>query len=162
MIKQVRVGQIVRAFGLKGEVKVKLYTDIPEERFKVGRHVHLEKSKKQLVVSNFRMHQNHALLTFEGFNNIDDVSSFIFDTIMVEVDSDKEERIAQFDLMGCDVNENGEKIGEVIEVMDTLAHAILRVKTPTNTVLIPYVDAFIVKVDKKKRVIHIQSIEGLL
>ncbi len=162
MIKQVRVGQIVRAFGLKGEVKVKLYTDIPKERFKVGRHVHLEKSKKQLVVSNFRMHQNHALLTFEGFNNIDDVTSFIFDTIMVEVDSDKEERIAQFDLMGCDVNENGEKIGEVIEVMDTLAHAILRVKTPTNTVLIPYVDAFIVKVDKQKRVIHIQSIEGLL
>ena len=162
MIKQVRVGQIVRAFGLKGEVKLKLYTDIPKERFKVGRHVHLEKSKKQLVVSNFRMHQNHALLTFEGFNNIDDVTSFIFDTIMVEVDSDKEERIAQFDLMGCDVNENGEKIGEVIEVMDTLAHAILRVKTPTNTVLIPYVDAFIVKVDKQKRVIHIQSIEGLL
>src|SRR5690554_6790440 len=119
MIKQVRVGQIVRAFGLKGEVKVKLYTDIPKERFKVGRHVHLEKSKKQLVVSNFRMHQNHALLTFEGFNNIDDVTSFIFDTIMVEVDSDKEERIAQFDLMGCDVNENGKKIGEVIEVMDT-------------------------------------------
>ena len=34
--KQIKIGQIVRPFKILGELKVKCFTDIPQERFKVG------------------------------------------------------------------------------------------------------------------------------
>lgn len=164
MKKEVRLGKIVRAFGIKGEVKVALDTDLPEKRFVVGNVIHatLNQTKIDLVVKSFRMHQNHALVTFEGYNSIDDVSELVMTTLSTVIETDHEDRVAFFDLVGCSVIEKDNVIGTIIEVLDYPAHAVLKVKTDTKTVLIPYVDAFILDVEPDKKIVTIQSIEGLL
>lgn len=164
MKKEVRLGIIVRAFGIKGEVKVALDTDLPEKRFAVGNVIHatLNQTKIDLVVKSFRMHQNHALVTFEGYNSIDDVSELVMTTLSTVIETDHEDRVAFFDLVGCSVIEKDSVIGTIIEVLDYPAHAVLKVKTDTKTVLIPYVDAFILDVEPDKKLVTIQSIEGLL
>lgn len=164
MKKEVRLGKIVRAFGIKGEVKIALSSDLPEKRFKKGNIIFATNQSKrtELVVESLRMHQQHALVKFEGYDSIDDVSEFVFASLSTIIETDDEERIAFFDLVGCDVVEKDKVIGTVIEVLDYPAHAILKVQTNEKVVLIPYVDAFVIHVDKKKKVIEIQSIEGLL
>ncbi len=164
MKKEVRLGKIVRAFGIKGEVKVALSSDIPEKRFIIGNIIHATQNntKIDLVVESFRMHQNHALVTFEGYKSIDDVSELVLATLSTVIETDHEDRVAFFDLVGCEVVEKDTVIGTIIEVLDYPAHAVLKVKTNTKTVMIPYVDAFILNVEPEKKVITIQSIEGLL
>ena len=59
------------------------------------------------------------------------------------------------------VDENDKHIGIVSDVMETPAHTVLRIKTDEKDILIPYVDAFIIKVDEKKNRITIKWMEGL-
>ncbi|NLA78534.1 MAG: 16S rRNA processing protein RimM [Erysipelothrix sp.] len=165
MIKEINIGKIVRPFGVKGEVKVQLYTDIPNERFTIGKTIKAfnDKRTQALVIQGFKVHQNHGILKCSGFESIDDARTLVNSILSIEIDTSKEDRIAFFDLMDCDVVEDQNHIGKVIEVMDNPAHPILRVLTPNQKhVLIPYVDAFVVDVDIQEKVINIQSIEGLL
>ncbi len=164
MIKEIRIGKIVRPFKIAGEVKVQLYTDIPDERFKVGHTIVANKHdlKETLEIESFKIHQNHGILKLVGYESIDSVASLVDSILSLEIDTDKEDRIAFFDLLDCEVIEADQVIGKVIEVLDNPAHPILRVQTSTKQVLIPYVNAFIKDVDKKAKVIRIESIAGLL
>jgi 16S rRNA processing protein RimM len=164
MKKDIRIGKIVRAFGIKGELKVALKTDIPLERFKLNQPLMLqhEHFSQEVVISGFRIHQNHGLLKLDGFESINDVLDFVGADIMMTIETDDEVRVAFFDLVDCDVVENQITIGKVIEVLDMPAHPVLKILTPTKTIMIPYVDAFVVDVDQKNKIIHIKSIEGLL
>lgn len=164
MKKKIPIGKIVRAFGIKGEVKVALLTDIPEERFAVGQTliVDIHSDQKEVIVETFRMHQKHALVKFKGLDSINDVTELVSGTISIEINPEDEERVALFDLIGCTVVEDTITIGTVVEVLDMPAHPILKIETTTKMVMIPLVDAFVLNIDKHQKVITIQSIEGLL
>jgi 16S rRNA processing protein RimM len=166
-MKRIKIGQIVRPFGLKGEVKIKLFTDFPDQRFTVGMPLLLtgEKSNVDVVVASFRMHQGFALVSFEGKPSIDDVE--IYRNFEVSIDEDKiehnEDEIYYFDLVGCAVvDEKGVSLGTISEVIDTPAHAIIRIKREGKDILIPYVDAFIMDEDMDAKKIIVRLIEGML
>jgi 16S rRNA processing protein RimM len=166
-MKRIKIGQIVRPFGLKGEVKIKLFTDFPDQRFTLGMPLVLtgEKSDVDVVVSSFRMHQGFALVSFEGKPSIDDVE--IYRNFEVSIDEDRieqnEDEIYFFDLIDCAVmDEEGVCLGIISEVIDTPAHAIIRVKREGKDLLIPYVDAFILDEDMDAKKIIVRLIEGML
>ena len=70
---------------------------------------------------------------------------------------DTKETVYYFQLMDMEVVDESEKlIGIVSDVMETPAHAILRIKTEEKDILVPYVDAFINHVDEKKNRITIK------
>jgi 16S rRNA processing protein RimM len=166
-MKKIKIGQIVRPFGLKGEVKVKLYTDFPEQRFAVGMPLFLTtvRSDIDVVVSSFRMHQGFALVSFEGKPSIDDVEIYrncelSIDETRIEHDEDD---IYYFDLIDCTViDESGTVLGIISEVIDTPAHAVIRIQREGKDFLLPYVDAFIVDEDMEKKKITVRLIEGML
>jgi 16S rRNA processing protein RimM len=166
-MKKIKIGQIVRPFGLKGEVKVKLYTDFPEQRFAVGMPLFLTtvRSDIDVVVSSFRMHQGFALVSFEGKPSIDDVEIYrncelSIDETRIEHDEDD---IYYFDLIDCTViDESGTVLGIISEVIDTPAHAVIRIQREGKDFLLPYVDAFIVDEDMENKKITVRLIEGML
>lgn len=164
MNKKIPIGKIVRAFGIKGEVKVALLTDIPEERFALGQSLMVDvlANQQEVIVETFRMHQRHALIKFKGLESINDVTELVSGTISIEINPEDEERVAWFDLIGCNVVEDTRTIGTVVEVLDMPAHPLLKVETSTKMIMIPLVDAFVLNIDKHQKVITIQSIEGLL
>jgi 16S rRNA processing protein RimM len=164
MMKKIPIGKIVRAFGIKGEVKVALLTDIPTEQFVVDQTLEVEVNSnlQEVVIESFRMHQNHGLLKFKGLDSINDVLEFVSGSLLIEVDPSQEQRVTYFDCIGCTVMEDTNTIGTVVDVLDMPAHPVLKVDTKTKMIMIPLVDAFVLNVDKEKNIIHIQSIEGLL
>ena len=66
------------------------------------------------------------------------------------------------ELMHCTVyNEEKEKLGEVVDILETGANLVLRVKSKGNSFLLPFVPAFIVDVNKEAHEITIREMEGL-
>ena len=58
-------------------------------------------------------------------------------------------------------NEEKEKLGEVVDILETGANLVLRVKSRGNSFLLPFVPAFIVDVNKEAHEITIREMEGL-
>lgn len=77
MEKYFNVGKIVNTHGIRGEIRVISRTDFPEERYKVGNSLLLfmpgSKDPEELIVKSHRTHKNFNLLTFEGFDNVNEV-----------------------------------------------------------------------------------------
>lgn len=162
---KIKVGTCVRGFGIKGEVKVRILTDFPLERFKLGNTLHHELNGKwtDLVIETVRYHQDHALLKFEGYPDLTAVEPYIKGDLYVQRDEiDTKDVVLYFQLVDCEVkDESGKLIGTISEVFDTGKHPILRIKTETRDVLVPYVPTFIIKADIKHKSVIIRWMEGL-
>jgi len=163
--EKIRVGKIVKGFGIKGEVKVKIFTDFPEKRFKSKKILYIERETGFLdvVIESVRYHQEHALIKFVGYPDLTSVEHLAQSDIYVDRSSiDTKENVYYFQLMNMEViDENDKVIGIVSDVMETAAHAVIRIKTEGKDILIPYVDAFILDVNDKKNQIKIKWMEGL-
>lgn len=162
--KRIKIGQIVRPFKVSGELKVKCFTDIPHERFKVGNKVILKLPQHDVetIIMSFRMHQEHALITCDAIVDRNQAETVRFVIIEQIVDVDPQ-RITLADLEGCRVYNYEESIGVVSQAISYPAHSILKVTLHNGkSVLIPYVDSFVKKVDLERSSIYCELIEGFL
>ena len=67
------------------------------------------------------------------------------------------------DLLGVEVFEKGEKIGEVIDIMETAAHDILVIQDIKNhkEILVPQIDVFVKKIDFDNNKMDVELIDGM-
>lgn len=169
-MKYLLVGDIVSTHGIKGEVKVNIVTD-DLSRFNVGNTLYILKDNnyEKITISSFRLHKNMALITFNNIKDINDVISYI--KLGIYVDKDEAPKLEEGsyyydDLIGLDVidiNNDNNKIGKVVDVVEVPQGCILRIKKVNGKqALVPYVEEFIKKVDLDNNVIEIASIEGLI
>lgn len=163
---QLKIGTIVNTHGIKGEVKVYPSTDSIEQRFAKGEIVICQFGKQLLsfTIASCRIHKGMVLVTFDGYNNINDVEKYKGCDLLVEVNGSEEGGdFYYFELEGCDVYYQENKIGKVVEVLETQAHEILRIQRDgQNDLLLPYVDRFILDVDVDEKRMDIDVIEGML
>ncbi|MDF9824386.1 16S rRNA processing protein RimM [Breznakia sp. PF5-3] len=161
---KIKIGTIFNTHGLKGEVKIKSFSDFNDERFKVGNTliVDTNKSDMELKVKTYRLHKGVVLVSFEGYDDINKIEAYKGNDIYInkEYISPLNDGYYFFELKGCKViDQSGNLIGEVEDILETGANPVLRVN---KTILIPYVDAFIKNVDIQEKTIYIETIEGLL
>lgn len=166
-MEKLKIGTIVRGFGIKGEVKIKILTDLPEDRFKVNRKLIaiLDGKEKNLTVLSLRFHQNHALVTFEGYPDLSAVEPLVRSDLylpITEIDVEKEEGFYPFQLIGLTaLDPESNVLGVVSEVLPTNANDVLRIKTQGKDILVPYVPVFVKNVDLKKKTIQVMLLEGM-
>lgn len=165
----VLIGKIATTFALKGEVKMDVYTDFADERFKTGSTVYFKKGKSEYTafkIKHKRYHQGRLLLSFCGFEDINLIEPFKG----TEVYKAKEDILPLAageyyfnDLRGLMIYADQQLKGEVITVEEGPKYNFLRIKTTDNKeVLIPFIPVFIKDVDLKDGRIDINTIEGLL
>lgn len=164
---RVRVGRILNTFGIKGELKVEIITDFPEERFQKGNvlSVDYEGQSVSLKIKQVRYHKNNALLLFEGYEDINLVEKFkgldLF--ISMKYVEPLDDGYYTFELIDLNVYLNGKQVGLVTEVESYPAQSVLRVKTMEGkTFLVPFVDAFVEEMDLENKRIDIRNVEGLV
>ncbi|MGJ7922413.1 ribosome maturation factor RimM [Neobacillus sp. LXY-4] len=172
MDKWFNVGKIVNTHGIKGEVRIISKTDFTEERYKPGNHLYLfmpgAKEPIELTVKGHRQHKNFDLLTFEGYENVNEAEKFRDGILKVpesQLGALDEGEFYFHEIVGCLVfTVDGEEIGKITEILTPGANDVWVVKPISGgrDILIPYIEQIVKKVDVKEKIILIKPMEGLL
>lgn len=162
-MEKIKIGKIVNAVGLKGEVKVYNYSD-SEEVYE--RTPEIYAGDKLLQVQNVRMQKNMVILKLSGIDDRNAAEAAKGTELFITEADLPELPEGQFyirDLIGMEVEEQGGSFhGVVTDVLQNTAQDIFEVERDDGKkVLIPKVDAFVQKIDGKERLITVTLIEGL-
>ncbi len=153
---QLRVGRLTKAHGLKGAIKVELYTDAPERRFVPGAVFTLQVPTaspwhgKTLELIELKWFNSHPVAFFKDVTDRTAAESLIKAILWIEQDpAEAPEEDAWFDhqLVGLSVLRDGVKVGTVSQIDHFPAQDLLTVDTPTGDVLVPFVKAIVSSVD---------------
>lgn len=156
---QLRVGRLVKAHGLKGALKLELYTDNPERRFVPGSAFTLQVPEaspwhgKDITVREYRVMNGNPVVFFEDVDDRNAAESLVRAILWMDQDEDEVEDNAWFDhqLVGLDVVRDDTVIGRVVRVEHLPAQDLLIVKPSTSgaadEVMVPFVEAIVPTVD---------------
>jgi 16S rRNA processing protein RimM len=167
---QLRVGRLTKAHGLKGAIKLELYTDDPERRFVPGAEFSLQVPDsspwhgRHLTLRELRWYNGHPVGFFEGVDDRTAAEGLVKAILWVEhIDQEEPEPDAWYDhqLVGLAVLRDGEKVGEVAAVDHLPAQDLLIVKAAGREVLVPFVSAIVPEVDVEAGTLTVTPPPGL-
>lgn len=157
------VGKIVNTFGIKGEVKVNLYTE-DISNFKTNNKVYV--NDKEMQVENSRLQKNMLILKLKGIDNMNDAEDLRGSIIKVNRSKNELPEGTYYiaDLIGLDVyTEDGSLLGKVTDIYNTGANDIYSVNTQDGKeVLLPAIKDVIKQVDIQNGKIIVHILKGLI
>lgn len=150
------IGKIVNTHGIKGELRIKdnLTKKQREEIFKVGSNLIID--EKSYKITSYRVHKDYDMVTFLGFNNINDVMFLKGKTVYKErseINLNNED-ILDSELITYKVKTTDNIEGKIIDVEETgNNYKILRLLINDSEVLVPYHKDFVTIDSNKKEVL---------
>jgi len=159
------VVKLRHAHGVHGEILMEVLTDFPE-RLTPGITLFLGQDAKQVRLVKSRRHNVGLLMTFEGYNTPEDVGQLRNLIVYVKTTDRPTLEDGEYyhhQLIGLRVlTQAGESIGRVGEILSTGASDVLVVHPSTGPdVLIPIVDAFVLRIDLSAGEIIVHLIPGM-
>lgn len=154
------IGKILKTHGIKGDLLVESRSDF--NRFEVGKKVYLNlEGKIDLTISTIRQSNKGLIIRFKGFNDINLVDKFRGLLLYSDEEPILEDNEFHYgEVIGKEVyNQYGQLIGVVSDIMQVPQGHVLRIKTETKDVLVPFNNQFVKEVSST---ILIEEIEGLL
>lgn len=166
------IATIGKTVGIKGEMKFHIKCDFPEQ-FKDGA-IFLINKKDTITLSE--VNHERGLIKIAGINTVEDAKKFTNVKLFTTYEDTKENcyldegQFFWFDIMGCEVFEDGNLLGSVQEVERISVADYLNVKTNDELVkagasksfLIPYHEPFILDTDIDKKVITVDGAMDIL
>ena len=163
---QVLVGVIVGAHGIKGEVKLKSFTSDP---LSIGRYGPLQsKPGQQFEIIKLKAAKDDFIASLRNVNDRNEAETLKGVELFVareKLPKLKTHEAYAHDLMGLDVvMENGSKLGKLVGMPNYGAGDLLEVAVEGNseTVLIPFTNAFVPQEDFSNGRIIVNLPEGYL
>jgi 16S rRNA processing protein RimM len=162
------IGQIVNTSGLKGEIKIKPFTDdiTKFNDFKTI-YVSVKKELKEFEIEHVRFSKNMVFLKLKGIDTIEEAENYR--NLYIKRKRDKDEKLEVdtyyiVDLIGCKVYTDEQKeLGEVVDVFSTGSNDVYVVKDELGKqVLLPAIKDVIKNVDIENRTIIVHLLEGLI
>lgn len=160
-MRYISIGQVVSAHGIQGDIRFRYYGE-SEENLKRYRtlYVDLDGHRIELKPIGIRRQKNLFLIRFRGIESLEKALFLLKKELLVaemdlpELDGDE---YYDFQLMGMAVvNEQGEAMGEVGEVLHTKGGDILSIVGKAN-LLIPMHEDFILNVDTGSACITVRA-----
>ena len=154
---QVRVGRLTKAHGLKGALKIELYTDDPDRRFTPGATFTLQVPTsspwhgKTLELIELRWYNGSPVGFFVGVADRDAAESLAKAILWVDQDPtqlpDEQDAWYDYQLVGLRALRDGAEVGRVARVDHLPAQDLLAIATASGEVLVPFVAAIVPAVD---------------
>jgi 16S rRNA processing protein RimM len=168
---QLRVGRLTKAHGLKGAIKIELYTDDPERRFVPGAVFTLQVPTsspwhgKTIELAELKWYNTHPVAFFKDVPDRTTAESLLKAILWIDQDmtesTDEEDAWFDHQLVGLSVIRDGVKVGTVSLVDHLPAQDLLHVKTDAGDVLVPFVKAIVPSVDVKAGTLTVTPPPGL-
>ena len=167
--ERVLVGEVIRPHGLLGEVKLEIFSDVPE-RFELGAELWLTvpgQAPRRVRVAGLRPGTGGALLLLEGCETREQAETLRGGRLEVglsEVPEAPEGTYYHHQLIGCGcVDEALGPLGEVVAVLEDGGGELLEIERPGGRrVLVPFVEDQVAEVDVAGRRIGLRLPPGLL
>ncbi|MGO1837976.1 MAG: ribosome maturation factor RimM [Candidatus Microbacterium stercoravium] len=154
---QLRVGRVLKAHGLKGALKLELYTDDPDGRFVPGASFtlqvpeHSRWHRQTVTVREFRWMNASPVIFFEGIDDRTEAETLVKAILWVDHRDDEAaaEPDAWYDhqLIGLEVVRDGAVVGTIARVEHLPAQDLLIVKSGEREIMVPFVSAIVPEVD---------------
>lgn len=176
----ISLARIVRPQGRHGEVVAELWTDFPERfadrkqvflappaRVSTSGTAQLSVGPKPAEIVDFRLSGARIVLHFAGVDSIEAADALRDYEVVIE-ESERapldEDAAYISDLIGCEVFDADQPVGRIVKVDREASHVDLLVveREDGSVAEIPFVQAFLVKLDVRARRIAMQLPEGLL
>jgi len=155
--EQLRVGRLTKAHGLKGAIKVELFTDDPARRFVPGAVFTLQVPTssdwhgKTLELIELKFYNSHPVAFFKDVPDRSVAETLVKAILWVDHDlaevSQEEDAWFDHQLIGLTVLRDGVKVGTVAQIDHFPAQDLLTVTTASGDVLVPFVKAIVPAVD---------------
>lgn len=157
------IGRIINTRGLKGEMKIENRSSFPKERYKAGNEIFLSIDEENFIskkIVKFSMNKGFVYLFLEGITSIDDANNYreYFVYCTSEDLKEKKDVYHYLTLKGMTVVFEGNSIGKVIDIESNTKQDLLRIDTGKRSFLIPFLEDFIINVDKENKVIEVDNI----
>ena len=165
------MGRLLKAHGLKGAIKLELYTDSPNERFVPGAVLKLQVPEtspwfgKTVTVKELRWYNQSPVIFLEGIEDRDASEQLIRAILLIDTDADalptEEDAWYDHQLVGLKVLRDGIEVGTITRVDHLPSQDLLTVKTGSGDVFVPFVKAIVTSVDVAAGIATIDPPEGL-
>lgn len=159
------VGRVLAPRGVTGELKLDLQQSDPD-LFVALRRVYLGEERQPFIVRRARIHLEQGLLLLEGIEDRDaaeqwrDAIVYVPEADVRELDEDE---YLVGDILGLRVvSDEGEALGEIIEIIATGANDVYVVRGALNDLLLPAIKQVILNVDIAGGTMTVHLLEGLL
>lgn len=172
MNEKIYVAKLGKTVGLNGTMKVYIDSDFPEQFKKNAKFI--TQKNKQLTVENFN--SNNSTVKFLDINSVEDAKKLTNSHLFSSIEATKQncklkkDQYFWFDLIGCDIIENNEILGKIIDiqrlplddyfVIETTKE--LQQKDLTKQFLIPYTKQYIQSVDIANKKIIVTNAKDIL
>lgn len=127
------LGQVVAAHGIKGQVKVKTFTSVPENLTKYGRLIN--QKQEPVIIKITAIKSSSVIASIEGITTRNQAEAlkgmqlFIFDNQLPPLSEDE---VYYEQLVGLPIIANDKILGHVIGIFNFGAGSFCEVKTPEN------------------------------
>ncbi len=164
-MEKIKIGRIVNAVALRGEVKVYNYSGYRERYEELDRII---VEDKEYEIEKVRYQQEMVILKLTGVNDRNAAEAmknkdvFITEDDLLEL---PEDTFYIRDLIGLKVLEEdtGNTIGEIKDVLQPSTQDVYVIKRPVgNDVLIPAVSEFVKEVNVAEGFVKVHIIEGMI
>lgn len=157
------IGKIVNTHGIKGELRIKSDFELKNRVFAPGFTLYIGKGYVPEVIKTYRRHKDYDMVTFEGYDNINQVLNYKQMDVFVEredLNLNKKEFLIQ-ELINYSIVENGEVLGKVVEIVYNGSSILLYIEG-IKMFYIPYNEEYIGTVDIDNKIIEVKNAKGLI
>ncbi|MCI5720975.1 MAG: ribosome maturation factor RimM [Firmicutes bacterium] len=162
-MEKIKIGRIVNAVALRGEVKVYNYSGY-KERYEELDRIIVENTEYE--IEKVRYQQEMVILKLAGVDNRNDAEAMKNkDVFITEEDLDElpDDTFYIRDLIGLQAVDDSGRIGIVKDVLQPSAQDVYVIKTDSGRdILVPAVKEFVKEVNLEEGFIRLSLIEGMI
>ena len=157
-------GKIVTTHGIRGEVKIMPYTDVPELLCEFDR-LFIGKEHREVIIERSRVFKNTVIAKIEGISTPEEAEKLRNKILYMHRDDLELDDDTYFiqDLIGMEVRDadSGQVYGRLDDVMQTGANDVYVIKGDDREYLVPAIADVIVSTDLENDIMTIRPLDGL-
>lgn len=158
----IKIGKIVNTHGIKGELRILSKFPYKDKVFVKNVKVYIDKNNIE-VINTYRKHKNFDMVTFEGYNNINEVLKYKGKNVYINKEDIelKQNEYLDEELIGLDVMYKNMLMGTIGDIERYDKISLIKINGKDRYYLIPYNFNLVDNIDIKNNKIYIKDIDGL-